>query len=193
MSRRELLIFLATVAGVGLAVLVLLRSGSGCSQQNAQVTMDSFSKKTGIGGGYANESGVNPRPQPQSSNIECPTSIRQTQSRIDYYKSQIIHPVKLDTRCTLLVPTYKRVRMLLVLLDNYCVMSDSLEKIVVVWNDIKSDIPSSVTDKASTCGVELKVLHMKVNKLSNRFLPGEYAKEIKTECELIVILQWQIQ
>ena len=105
------------------------------------------------------------------------------QSRVDYYKSQIIHPVKLNARCTLLVPTYKRVRMLILIIQNYCAMSDSLEKIVVVWNDVESEVPSSVLDLREKCGLELKILHMTKNKLSNRFLPGHYLKEIVTECK----------
>lgn len=105
------------------------------------------------------------------------------QSRVSYYKSQICSPKKIYTKCTLLAPTYKRVRMLPVFLDNYCNMTDSLESIVMVWNDIESPIPPSVLKLAEKCKIDLRFIAMKTNKLSNRFLPGDYLKEIRTECK----------
>ena len=104
-------------------------------------------------------------------------------SGIDYYKSQICHPKSIDTKCTLLAPTYRRVRLLPVFMNNYCNLTSSLEKIVMVWNDVESPIPPSVLKLVEKCKVEVKFIAMETNKLSNRFLPGEYLNEVETECE----------
>ena len=175
---------LVAVAAVALVVVYLLKSGVSCPHTIGQVvTVNSDNPENNNLGGGAQGSVSTTAAKSADSHHETPGP--ESQSRVDYYKSQIIHPVKLDTRCTLLVPTYKRVRMLILIIQNYCAMSDSLEKIVVVWNDIKSEIPSSVLDLREKCGPELKILHMTKNKLSNRFLPGNYSKEIVTECKCL--------
>ena len=104
-------------------------------------------------------------------------------SRISYFKSSICQPRELESKCTVLMPTYRRVKMLPQVLDNYCNMSDSVQKIIVVWNDIEHPIPPLMSKLVEKCRVELTFIPMKENKLSNRFLPGNYSKEIETECK----------
>ena len=74
--------------------------------------------------------------------------------------------------------------MLPLVVNHYCNMSDLLHKIVLVWNDVDA-IPPSVFELGEECGTELKVIQMKENKLSNRFLPRN-KEEIETECEFLV-------
>ncbi len=179
LSSREVTVLVAVIC-VALVMLMvyLLRSGVSCIHQS-HVTVSS----TGLDLCSQTQEGSR---QTQCSTPADPadrTSKPENQSRIAYYRSQISHPVKLDTKCTLVVPTYKRVRMLIPLINNYCSMSATLQKIVVVWNDIDSAIDSSVLNLISQCRPELKIIKMKKNKLSNRFLPGNYSKEIETECE----------
>ena len=103
-----------------------------------------------------------------------------------YYKSQIYHQkTALDNPelCTLLMPTYRRVEILPLVVNHYCNMSTILHKIVLIWNDADNPVPPSVLQLGEECGVELKVLKMQENKLSNRFLPRN-REEIETECKL---------
>ena len=159
LTSRELLLVAATTL-VAVVVMWLVRSRDGVSLVLECAAHDS------------------PQSQDESS-----SSTSSGSSRISYYKSQICQPRDLDSKCTLLVPTFRRVKILPLVLDNYCNMSDSLEKMVVVWNDIGSPIPPSLLKLAEKCKTELAFIPMTENKLSNRFLPGKYLKEIDTECK----------
>ncbi len=97
---------------------------------------------------------------------------------------RISQPRNIDgmTKCTLLMPTYRRVEMLPLVVNHYCNMPTLLCKIVLVWNDVDSPIPPSVSELGEKCNTDFKIIPMKENKLSNRFLPRNKG-EIETECE----------
>lgn len=80
---------------------------------------------------------------------------------------------------TMIMLTYKRVTVLPKLLLHYCKIK-SLHKILVIWNDIESQIPQNILNLANQCQVTLEFIQEKENKLTNRFKPRP---EIKTECK----------
>ena len=81
---------------------------------------------------------------------------------------------------TILIMTYKRTTILQNTIPHYCSAGPSLHKIVIVWNDITSQVPESL--KRINCGqTKLEFIASKENKLTNRFVPY---KEIETECRL---------
>lgn len=80
---------------------------------------------------------------------------------------------------TMIMLTYKRVKVLPKLLLHYCKVK-SLHKIIVIWNDIESQIPQDILDLGNQCQVTLEFIREKENKLTNRFKPRP---EIKTECK----------
>ena len=80
---------------------------------------------------------------------------------------------------TMIMLTYKRVKVLPKLLLHYC-KAKSLRKILVIWNDIESQIPQDILALAKQCQVTLKFIQEKENKLTNRFKPRP---EIETECK----------
>ena len=83
---------------------------------------------------------------------------------------------------TMIMLTYRRVKVLPKLLLHYC-KARSLRKILVIWNDIESQIPQDILALAKQCQVTLEFIQEKENKLTNRFKPRP---EIETECELVI-------
>ena len=77
---------------------------------------------------------------------------------------------------TILTMTYKRPKLLQILIPHYCSCGERLHKIVIVWNDIESDIPQYLRD--IECEVILEFIIAKENKLTNRFIPYS---QIETE------------
>ena len=77
---------------------------------------------------------------------------------------------------TILTMTYKRPKLLEILIPHYCSSGGRLHKIVIVWNDIESDIPQYLRE--IKCEVILEFIIAKENKLTNRFIPYS---QIETE------------
>ena len=98
------------------------------------------------------------------------------------YVSKIFQP-KFDVdneEFTMIMLTYKRVKMLSQLITHYCGIK-RLHKLLVIWNDVDSAIPQSILDLIQTCRTRLEFVKEKENKLTNRFKPRS---EIETECKL---------
>ncbi len=120
---------------------------------------------------------VSPTPAPPGADFN--------NDRISYYKSKIYRPRDFDSgmmECTMLMATYKRVKMLPRVMDHYCNKLSPVNRIVLVWNDPHSPIPSSVLELGERCDKELKVIPMKENNITNRFLP-QNLEGIDAECE----------
>lgn len=83
---------------------------------------------------------------------------------------------------TMIMLTYKRVKMLSQLLTHYCKVK-KLKKILVVWNDVGSAIPRHVLELNNSCQTRLEFIQEKENKLTNRFKPRQ---QIETDCEFLV-------
>lgn len=77
---------------------------------------------------------------------------------------------------TILTMTYKRPSLLMMLIPHYCSTGSRLHKIIIIWNDIDTDIPQEL--RRLTCDVQLDFIVSKENKLTNRFIPYQ---EIETE------------
>lgn len=77
---------------------------------------------------------------------------------------------------TILTMTYKRPSLLKILIPHYCSTGPRLHKILIIWNDIDTDIPQEL--KQITCEVQLHFIVSKENKLTNRFIPYQ---EIETQ------------
>ena len=102
--------------------------------------------------------------------------------RMSYYKDKIYQPRAPDSgmvECSLLMATYKRVKMLPQVLRHYCSKKSPVNKIVLVWNDPESPIPPCVFELGKACDKELKICVTKENKMTNRFLP----QNLETECK----------
>lgn len=100
-----------------------------------------------------------------------------------YYKQLFVprgHSLERE-RLTLVMLTYKREDLIPRVTRHYCSMTESIESIIVIWNDIGTSIPPSLLQLE--CEVKLKFIISKENKLTNRFLPRE---EITTEGGLCV-------
>ena len=69
------------------------------------------------------------------------------------------------------------------LLLHYC-RAKSLRKILVIWNDVESQIPQDILNLANKCQVSLEFIREKENRLTNRFKPRP---EIETECKLLTV------
>lgn len=82
----------------------------------------------------------------------------------------------------MIMATYKRVSMLTIVLDHYCHEDAPLDRIVVVWNDPNTSIPSSVTRLGEKCSKHVNFVSMKKNKMTNRFLP-QNLDGIASDCE----------
>ena len=83
--------------------------------------------------------------------------------------------------CTMVMLTYRRVKVLMFLLNHYCKVK-SLHKIIVIWNDVDRSIPDDVLDMKDNCVTDLLFIREKENKLTNRFKPRP---EIETDCKLL--------
>ena len=96
-----------------------------------------------------------------------------------HYYQQILVPPTTDVtneRLTILMPTYKRADILPLVLKHYCSMGESIEKILVIWNDVETSVPPSL--RSLRCDIDVLFIVSKENKLTNRFMPRD---EIKTK------------
>lgn len=109
------------------------------------------------------------------------SSDRSGKPHLARYASKIFHQDSEYERegFTMIMLTYKRVKVLPKLLLHYC-KAKRLHKILVIWNDVGSQIPQEILDLANKCEVTLQFIHEKENKLTNRFKPRP---EIETECK----------
>ena len=97
------------------------------------------------------------------------------------YALEIFQP-KVDVdieEFTMVMLTYKRVKMLSQLIKHYC-GTKHLHKILVIWNDVGTAIPQYILDLTNSCQTRLEFIQEKENKLTNRFKPRP---EIETECK----------
>lgn len=107
---------------------------------------------------------------------------KEVPKHLEKYALKIFHPVSdVDNEeFTMIMLTYKRVKMLSQLITHYCGIK-KLHKLLVIWNDVDSAIPQSILDLTQTCQTRLEFVKEKENKLTNRFKPRS---EIETECKL---------
>lgn len=90
--------------------------------------------------------------------------------------------INLETeQFTIVIMTYKRAALLRTLIPHYCGTGKYLDKLLIVWNDVGTDIPRDIA--AHECDVPLVFLISKANKLTNRFIPY---MEIKTKGVFII-------
>ena len=106
----------------------------------------------------------------------------QKRSYLDYYSSKIFHQESVYEKesCTMIMLTYRRLKTLPKLLSHYC-KAKHLHKILVIWNDVGSEVPQNIRNLVNECEVPLQFIQEKENKLTNRFKPRP---EIETECKL---------
>lgn len=113
-------------------------------------------------------------------------ALSEYEKRLIYYKSMIHHPEKEQMsgteECTVLMPTYKREKMLPQILGHYCNSLSPLNRIVLVWNDPEAPIPPFLSEIQDRCSKELRIARMKKNKLTNRLLP-ENLEGIESDCK----------
>ena len=101
---------------------------------------------------------------------------------LDSYFSKIFHyKPKDDEReeFTIIMMTYKREKVLPDLLLHYCKIKN-LHKILVIWNDVGTQIPGNILKVANECQVTLQFIKETENKVTNRFKPRP---EIETDCK----------
>ena len=94
------------------------------------------------------------------------------------YAFRVFFPRGVDRqneKYTLIIQTYKRVKVLEKLLAHYCNL-ERVDKILVLWNDLQTPIPQSL--KSFKCALPLVVIREKENRMTNRFRPRP---EIKTD------------
>ena len=102
--------------------------------------------------------------------------------RLDRYFSKIFrYKPKDDEReeFTIIMMTYKREKVLPDLLLHYCKIKN-LHKILVIWNDVGTQIPGNILKVANECQVTLQFIKETENKVTNRFKPRP---EIETDCK----------
>ena len=104
--------------------------------------------------------------------LDAPTSVSQNipENFINGLAKQIFFPKHLDPKqenFTLIIQTYRRMQVLPKLLMHYCQL-EALHKILLLWNDVTSPVPK-ILQKLS-CRVSLKILQMKANRMTNRFV-----------------------
>ena len=72
---------------------------------------------------------------------------------------------------TMVTPTYRRTENLHYYLDNYCLMTDIIHKIVILWNNIGESVPHTLIDHAQKCAIPVVIKTMIKNNLTSRFIP----------------------
>lgn len=93
----------------------------------------------------------------------------------------------LQDKCTVIMLTYRRVKSLPQIITNYCNMT-TLDKFLVIWNDVDNPVPQTILDISKRCSADLQFITAKENKMSNRFWPRP---EIETECKnCVFFLLW---
>ena len=105
--------------------------------------------------------------------------------RLKHYSSLIFKSTRSNHRekCTLVILTYKRVKILADVIKHYCSMNQ-FQKILIIWNDVSTTVPRSLYDLNQLCSADLKYIQSTQNKLTNRYLPRE---EIETDCKLVKV------
>lgn len=116
-----------------------------------------------------------------SSTSSLPTKYvaHREETRDSYYLYKMLggNRINLETeKFTLLMLTYKRTAILRKLLAHYCETGPRLDKILIIWNDIETPIPTDVRE--TLCSAKLDFIIPSANKLSNRYYPYD---KIKTE------------
>lgn len=103
----------------------------------------------------------------------------------EYYSSRIFRsPVDLEREnFTIVIMTYRRYRALKLLLKHYCRVP-SLDRIMVVWNDLETAVSKEQLLENVHCSVPILLSISKENRLTNRYIPRE---EIKTDCESVTL------
>ena len=77
--------------------------------------------------------------------------------------------INLETeQFTIVIMTYKRAALLRTLIPHYCGTGKYLDKLLIVWNDVGTEIPRDIA--GHECDVPLMFLISKANKLTNRFI-----------------------
>ena len=87
------------------------------------------------------------------------------------YASRVFLPRGVDRdreKYTLVIQTYRRVAVLVKLLNHYCNLA-RLEKILLLWNDVGTPVSSALRELK--CAVPLFIIEEKQNKMTNRFKP----------------------
>ncbi len=113
----------------------------------------------------------------------CPDTKNVTNSStsvLERWRNEIFtSEVDLKTeKFTIVMLTYRREAILPKILKHYC-NTPRLEKILVIWNDIEKEIPSSILDLSKDCKTQLQFIKEAENKITNRFKPRP---EVTTEC-----------
>ena len=113
-------------------------------------------------------------------------SFSELRAHVGQYARQVFASVSvegagsLNSKCTMVMLTYNREKILKFLLSHYCKVR-SLHKIIVIWNNVNKSIPDDILDiKEKKCFPDLLFIQEKENKLTNRFKPRP---EIETNCK----------
>lgn len=101
------------------------------------------------------------------------------EERLQYYTHRINSVRDDGENCTMVMLTYRRTNVLPKILAHYC-SSPRLQRILVIWNDVDTNIPPSITQLADKCEADLRFIQSQENKLTNRYIPRD---EIETDCE----------
>ena len=114
--------------------------------------------------------------------VSTPSNPHTMDPHLDPYFSKIFrYKPKDDKRekFTIIMMTYKREKVLPDLLLHYCKIKN-LHKILVIWNDVGTQIPSNILKVANECQAALQFIKETENKVTNRFKPRP---EIETDCK----------
>lgn len=123
-------------------------------------------------------------PPPVSTNAPC---IEPTTPNINNNCVVVFQNNSLSTnKFSIIIPTFKRVKLLKKVLNNYCALHTHVDTIVVVWNNLLEAIPQEILN--FSCQVNLFIKKQTVNSLNNRFV---LYPEIKTQGNNIYrVLVW---
>ena len=108
------------------------------------------------------------------------TATEVLREKYKHYENKIYQVNSPDESCTFVVQTYKREQILDRLIEHYCSMP-IFHKVLIVWNDVNTSIPESLTNGLQNCSSLVQFLVPDKNLLTNRFVPRE---EIETDCKL---------
>lgn len=120
-----------------------------------------------------------------SDDHQHPSIVRQQLSeqnpQLARYVTAVFRQEAVDesAKFTMVMLTYKRIKVLPKLLLHYCQVKH-LHKILVIWNDVGTQIPQNIIALTNKCEAALQFIQEKENRLTNRFKPRP---EIETECK----------
>jgi len=130
----------------------------------------------------SNSTIVVPKRTPMAGDEAIGPSLKAFISPVQRYEEEIFHSRdENETRFTIVMQTYKRVKTLPNLLLHYC-KTKYLSKIIVIWNDVGTKIPESILTANHRCAVPIVFIEETVNKMTNRYKPRP---EIETDCEYV--------